>query len=137
MKTYEYKEYWEKGFYERGITSKQSPEVMEYLKELVFRTVLEVGSGKGAFSKALKENFPHIHLTGLDIIDSNKWLDDFIKGDITKIEIKQYDLILCCNILLHIKPQHIHEVIKKLNENCKRLVVLDYYPQEQKKTILT
>lgn len=125
---YHYKEYWEKAF-----TAQQKEgyfeDILNFLRTIKFNKVLEIGSGQGHISKLLKDNF-NIELTGIDIIESNPYLDYFINSDITKIDLTHYDLIIGRYVLMHIKPRDINPLMKKINDNSNHVCFLEYSPIE-------
>jgi len=128
MKTYHYLDYWANAFSGQDVGLDFIPDIIEHLKHLDFKYVLELGSGKGVLSKELKENFD-IVLGGLDIVGPNKYLDNFYHGDLSKMQFHhKFDLIVGRFILMHIKPADIKHVIKLINHNSKLICFVDYNP---------
>ena len=126
---YDYSDYWWRAFSyqkEKGFI----PELLEHLKGVNFFNVLELGSGQGHLTKALKENF-NCHITGIDIIGPNYFLDEYWQRDLSNLLFnKDFDLIVGRFILMHIKPQHIEHLLKQIKEHGKHLAFIDYNPLE-------
>ena len=122
----------------------QEQTLTEYLKRNVsFSSVLEVGCGFGRITKILLSNFPEItkyvavdlspeqienaknHVTGAD----KRGVLEFVVSDIQSLEINsKYDIIIAPEVLLHILPSEIKEIIGKLVVWSKRNVVnIDWY----------
>lgn len=122
----------------------QEQTLTEYLKKNVsFSSVLEVGCGFGRITKILLSNFPEItryvavdlspdqienakrHVMGVD----KKGVLEFVVSDIQSLEISsKHDLIIAPEVLLHILPSEIKEVIEKLVVWSKRNIVnIDWY----------
>lgn len=125
---YNYKNYWEIKGREKAEewNSIKRQFLLNELKQLKFKTVLELGCGDGQLSSLIK-NF-NCNLTGLDIskhrIESNQFLDKKIQLDIFDFNNeKKYDLIICSHFLLHIEPRNIKQVIKKMINLSKRYIV--------------
>jgi cyclopropane fatty-acyl-phospholipid synthase-like methyltransferase len=148
------KEYW----LERGKVYKQEFQynkkfklqeqmLIDYLKKQVsFSTVLEVGCGFGRITKLLLSNFPDISeyvavdLSPEQIENAKKYVLGvdkktalrFIVSDIQSLELdSKYDLVIAPEVLLHILPSEIKDVIARLEGWSKRNIVnIDWYEEE-------
>jgi SAM-dependent methyltransferase len=124
----------------------QEQTLIEYLrKNISFSTVLEVGCGFGRITKILLSNFPEIkeyvavdlspeqienaknHIVGVD----KRGVLKFIVSDIQSLQLNsKYDLVLAPEVLLHILPSEINDVIVKLVGWARRHVVnIDWYEE--------
>jgi SAM-dependent methyltransferase len=147
------KEYW----LERGKVYKQEFQynkkfklqeqmLIDYLKKQVsFSTVLEVGCGFGRITKLLLSNFPEIteyvavDLSPEQIENAKKYVLGvdkrtalrFIVSDIQSLELdSKYELVIAPEVLLHILPSEIKDVIARLEGWSKRNIVnLDWYEE--------
>jgi SAM-dependent methyltransferase len=126
-----------------------------------FFTVLEVGCGFGRITKLLLSNFPDINeYVAVDISPhqvenakeyvkpalearkrrrNNKDKDNdsvnlkFIVSDILSLEQlnKKYDLVIASEVLLHVLPSQIEQVIQKLvNMSNKHVINIDWYEEQ-------
>lgn len=148
------KEYW----LERGKVYKQEFQynkkfklqeqmLIDYLKKQVsFSTVLEVGCGFGRITKLLLSNFPEIteyvavDLSPEQIENAKKYVLGvdkrtalrFIVSDIQSLQLdSKYDLVIAPEVLLHILPSEIKDVIARLEGWSKRNIVnIDWYEEE-------
>jgi len=125
---YEYLEYWN----ERGKTNAEEwkfikqEKIFNLLSNLDFKTVLELGCGNGEFSKIIK-GFD-CELIGIDLssdrIEKNKFIDIGFKQDFINWSFQhRYDLVCCSHFLLHIKPNHIKQVIENIKAISKRYIL--------------
>jgi ubiquinone/menaquinone biosynthesis C-methylase UbiE len=122
----------------------QEQMLTEYLKKNVsFSTVLEVGCGFGRITRILLSNFPEIteyiavDLSPEQIENAKNYVMEedkrgvvrFIVSDIQSLEINsKYDLVIAPEVLLHILPSEIKEVIAKLVRwSRKNIVNIDWY----------
>ena len=147
------KEYW----LERGKVYKQEFQynkkfklqeqmLIDYLKKQVsFSTVLEVGCGFGRITKLLLSNFPEIteyvavDLSPEQIENAKKYVLGvdkrtalkFIVSDIQSLELdSKYDLVIAPEVLLHILPLEIKNVIARLEGWSKRNIInIDWYEE--------
>ena len=147
------KEYW----LERGKVYKQEFQynkkfklqeqmLIDYLKKQVsFSTVLEVGCGFGRITKLLLSNFPEIteyvavDLSPEQIENAKKYVLGvdkrtalkFIVSDIQSLELdSKYDLVIAPEVLLHILPSEIKDVIARLEGWSKSNIVnIDWYEE--------
>lgn len=147
------KEYW----LERGKVYKQEFQynkkfklqeqmLIDYLKKQIsFSTVLEVGCGFGRITKLLLSNFPEIteyvavDLSPEQIENAKKYVLGvdkrtalkFIVSDIQSLELdSKYDLVIAPEVLLHILPSEIKDVIARLEGWSKRNIVnIDWYEE--------
>jgi SAM-dependent methyltransferase len=147
------KEYW----LERGKVYKQEFQynkkfklqeqmLIDYLKKQVsFSTVLEVGCGFGRITKLLLSNFPEISeyeavdLSPEQIENAKKYVLGvdkrtalkFIVSDIQSLELdSKYDLVIAPEVLLHILPSEIKDVIARLEGWSKKNIVnIDWYEE--------
>ena len=122
----------------------QEQMLIEYIKKNIsFSTVLEVGCGFGRITRILLSNFPDIteyiavDLSPEQIENANDYVMrvdkrgvvSFIVSDIQSLEIdSKYDLVIAPEVLLHILPSEIKEVIGKLVRlSRKNIVNIDWY----------
>ena len=118
--------------------------LVEYLrKNISFSTVLEVGCGFGRITKIILSNFPEVtEYVAVDlspdqienarnyVMGSDKrGVLKFIVSDIQSLEMNlKYDLVIAPEVLLHILPSEIKEVLVKMVGWSRRNVVnIDWY----------
>jgi trans-aconitate methyltransferase len=150
---YNPKEFW----YERGKSYKEKFEynkkyklqeqmIVDYLKTISsFLTVLEVGCGFGRITKILLSNFPDIEeYVGIDLsphqIENAKEYVKLVKAKQLKFIVsdiesfqsdKKYDLVIASEVLMHILPSEIEEVMRKLVDRSNQHVVnIDWYEEK-------
>jgi SAM-dependent methyltransferase len=129
--------------------------LIDYLKDYFlshasFSTVLEVGCGFGRITRLLLSNFPYIkdYLAidlSVDQIENAKEFVrpavarhdqlNFVVSDIQSFQNqKKYDLVLASEVLMHILPSEIDEVIRKLVTISKNHVInIDWYEEQAPK----
>ena len=146
LKPYKPKEYWEKRgrVYKKEykyseLSEKQEKVLVDYMKSLSFDTVLEFGCGFGRITKVLLENFPIKKYVALDLSpDQLNNAKNLCKGydNVTFVQStiqdfypdEKFDLVLGVEVLLHVLPEEIDDVIKKLVSLTKKhLVHIDWY----------
>ena len=83
------------------------------------QSLLDAGTGRGAYAVATADMFPNSHITAVDIVIFKEWSTwgrkniSFAQGDLTKLdEVNAYDAIFSIDVLEHIP--HNEEVIAKL-----------------------
>jgi len=134
LKGYKPEDYWyERGkVYQKEFKSSQSQlhtvqekMLIDYLKSLSFETVLEFGCGFGRITKLMLENFSIKKYTAFDlsshqINNAKKFCENFnnvwfVQTTIQDFEPEEkYDLVLGVEVLLHVLPNDIHNVLNKL-----------------------
>jgi trans-aconitate methyltransferase len=121
-----------------------------FLSHASFSTVLEVGCGFGRITKLLLSNFPYItdYLAvdlSVDQIENAKEFVrpavarhdqlNFVVSDIQSFQNqKKYDLVLASEVLMHVLPSDIDEVMRKLVTISKNHVInIDWYEEQTPK----
>ena len=126
--------------------------LIDYLKNNVssFSSVLEVGCGFGRITKLLLSNFPNItEYLAIDLspdqIENAKELIRqgmvmkghdpnliFMVSDVQSFQVqKKYDLVIASEVLMHILPSEIDEVMRKLvSMSNEHIVNIDWYEQQ-------
>jgi SAM-dependent methyltransferase len=127
--------------------------LIDYLKNHLsgssFSTVFEVGCGFGRITKLLLSNFPNIteylaiDLSPDQIENAKEFVRasietkeqnlklDFMVSNIQSFQIqKKYDLVMASEVLMHVLPSEIEEVIRKLvSMSNEHVVNIDWYEQ--------
>ena len=124
----------------------QEQMLIEYLKKYSFSSILEVGCGFGRITKLLLSNFPEItdyyafdlsshqienakiSITGMPKSESVQ----FAVSDIQSFQApKKYDLVIASEVLLHILPSEIEQVIGKLMSLSNKYICnIDWYEEK-------
>ena len=130
----------------------QEKMLIDYLKGVVppFSTVLELGCGFGRITKLMLLNFPSItEYTAVDL--SHDQIENakeyvkyppfskgkvdlrFIVSNIQSLEMEnKYDLVIASEVLLHILPSEIKDVMQKMvNMSNRHVINIDWYEQHQ------
>ena len=162
MMSYIPREYWLKhgrtykdDFRYNKLFELQERVLIDYMKQnsTSFSSVLEIGCGFGRITKLLLTNFAGIsEYHALDISPEQiqnarqlmndekevfkNGLDlDFAVGDITSLQVqKKYDLVIAAEVLMHILPEEIRDVMHKLVKSSNKHVLnIDWYEEQRSK----
>ncbi len=138
--------YWSERFEpskEKGISADET----EFIKSSLTRAkmVLDYGVGLGRYFPLYKGKT----VTGVDIVDirKEKLLENAALHDIEfdlkvksspgakiKSKIKQYDLAVCCHLLLHqSKESYVRKIMTEMAEISKKVVIVSFYNPEKTK----
>ena len=120
----------------------QIPPLLEAVKKINPKSILEVGAGWGRIVKEIRKISDAEYLA-LDLsYDRLKMIDDKTIGrkvidfmDFNSIE-RRYDLIIAVEVLMHIPPDIITQFVAKMKVMGKTLITLDYDPQEPRDIVL-
>ena len=127
----------------------QERSLLDYLVNVTpFSTVLEVGCGFGRITKLLLSNFPDIleyvaiDLSPDQIENAKEYVRpvietkednplNFIVSDIQSFQgEKKYDLVISSQVLMHILPSEIEQVINKIvNMSNEHVINIDWYEE--------
>jgi trans-aconitate methyltransferase len=119
-----------------------------------FSTVLELGCGFGRITKLLLSNFPNVQeYTAIDLspdqIENAKEFVrpvietkehnplTFIVSDIQSFQNdKKYDLVISAEVLLHILPSEIEQVMNKIvNMSNEHVINIDWYQRKAPRNV--
>ena len=120
--------------------------LIEYLKKYSFDSVLEVGCGFGRITKLLLNNFPGIKeyfafdlsahqvenaKLNIDGVKNNE-IVQFAVSDIQSLQItKKYDLVIASEVLMHVLPSEIEQIIQKLvGFSTKYVCNIDWFEEK-------
>lgn len=111
--------------------------ILKALREIAFESVLELGCNAGPNLAVIKEKFPHVKLSGMDInqsaVDNAHTYLNVIHGmdaDIKCGNIKEHipfalhDIVLVDAVLMYVEPDAIKKVIKEASGLAKKAVIL-------------
>ncbi|MBF0096741.1 MAG: methyltransferase domain-containing protein [Magnetococcales bacterium] len=97
-------------------------------------TVLDLGANRGLNAVAIKRLFPGTHMTSVEINKTaashlRKLADEVHECSILDFEPpRQYDLVMITGVLIHINPDALPIVYRKMEQAAKRFVLIsDYY----------
>jgi ubiquinone/menaquinone biosynthesis C-methylase UbiE len=131
----------------------QEQMLIDYLKKNLIipssssLTVLEVGCGFGRITRLLLQNFPNIReylavdLSRHQIENAKQYVEKegqsnvdlkFIVSDIQSLKVgKRYGLVIAIEVVLHILPSEINQIVTKLvNMSNKHVVNIDWYEEQ-------
>lgn len=114
-----------KRFQSSESTQKQEKKLIEVLNQFTFETVLEFGCGFGRISKLLLDNFPIKKYNAFDLSPhqinyASKLCEKFSNASFEVKQIqdfksdKKFDLVIGAEVLMHILPIEIDDVVNKL-----------------------
>lgn len=121
-----------------GVYQKQEKILLNYLKNLQFRSVLELGCGFGRLTNLIMDNFDIDDYVALDVspdqlshLKPRKNLQR-VNGDIMTFNpSRKFDLILSAEVLMHQLPSHISSIIAKMKlMSNKHIINIDYFCEE-------
>jgi SAM-dependent methyltransferase len=119
-------------------------------------SVLEVGCGFGRITRLLLEHFNNsitkyvaVDMSPDQINNAKRYVNETGKDEILKFFVsdiqslnsidvskERYDLVLACEVLLHVLPSEIDQVIRQLTDlSSKHVVNVDWYEEEAPKKI--
>ena len=98
-------------------------------------TLIEFGANKGMNMRALKALLPSAHFTGIEInkgaAEEMSKIDgiNVVNESVLDFEPNaQYDLVLSKGFLIHINPEHLQSVYKKMVQASSRYILIaEYY----------
>ncbi len=96
----------------------------DLLKATGLKTVLDYGSGKGAFGAELSRIVPDVTVVNYDPAIP-QWASD----------PPVCDVVLCNDVLEHVEPEHIESVLAHLASKARHLALLSIADHEAKKTL--
>ena len=138
---YHPEQYWSKRTLDRfAAHDHQEKVLLDTLKQLNFKTVMEFGCGTGRIAKILKDNFDIDKYLGIDFsqfridearkVTSQDYTFEFKTTDASSFHRDmKYDLVLGIEFLMHVKPSQVNHMLKNMLRHTKQdLITLDYYP---------
>ena len=132
MPKYRYLEFWENKGVEPAQPFNEDKRrlIRNILKDIDYTTVLEFGCGDGQLSQLIKEKT--CHLTGVDISEDRLQMNNDVDAKLllnianSDFLFPVSDLVICSHFLLHIKPEDIEQVFKKmLKYSSKYLIMIE------------
>ncbi|MDL2259830.1 hypothetical protein LJB99_02995 [Deltaproteobacteria bacterium OttesenSCG-928-K17] len=98
-------------------------------------SILEVGSNIGLNLRTLRDIFPKSELSGVEINSkAAKQLSDWGQAEVYNQSIfdfssnNQYDLVFTSGVLIHINPDQLASVYKKMYSLSRRyIIIIEYY----------
>ena len=99
-------------------------------------SVLEVGANRGLNLSAMSRLFPNQERDGIEInaaaaerLRGNTAVNDVFEGSANSVVInKQYDLVLCKGVLIHLNPSALPECYARFSKWSKKYVLFaEYY----------
>lgn len=103
-------------------------------------SILELGANVGSNLQAINQLLPQAHIEGVEInkdsaIELDKWLKTInvnsacYHDSIFDFETqKTYDLVLLKTVLIHINPEKLADVYKKIHQlSAKYIIIAEYY----------
>lgn len=141
---YNPKEYWSNAgrVQKDEILKIQAKAIMKNIADLHFTTVFELGPGEGRITEPILKNKDIIIYDSIDYTPERieilkEKLKDYEQfnvkyGDFQSMNlVRKYDLVLASEVLMHIKPDEVYDVMKKMVSISDKYVVnIDYWEDE-------
>jgi SAM-dependent methyltransferase len=148
LSAYNYRDFWitpYKADSDDPKFDRQNIIIPEVIDDLKFDSVLEIGVGDGRLTKMVYLNHTPKKYDVLDINEfnlvevKNKFPNvHTILADITNFRIQdKYDLIISCETLMHILPEHFQQVMDNICQASKQIINIDYSEDLQSSTLST
>lgn len=121
--------------------AEQEYELINFIEDnrIPHKSVLEIGCGFGRISRLITDNFDTSIYDAMDISQDqiNKAISltkenriNYRCMNISDLDYyTKYDLILAVEVLMHIPPLAIHDIIRKLVNKSTHFIHIDYYEQ--------
>lgn len=113
----------------------QEYQLIEYLKSIEFKSVLEFGCGFGRITNLIQNILKPAFYSAVDVsseqLDHIRYVDETIQADIEHFNLdRKYDLVIAVEVLMHQLPSKIQIIIDKMISLSKKHVInVDYYWQ--------
>lgn len=134
--------YWKRGIPKSPEHVEQEKLLTRLLTPMPFESVLDVGCGGGRIGRLIKGIRPSAEYTGVDISDqalkvARSYLPkaDLIQSSVQDFEPTErwdtrhkWDLVLTCEVLMHIEPPDIEAVVSKLMRAARMLFIVEWLP---------
>lgn len=109
--------------------------ILGHLNKLSFKSVLDIGCGDGRMADLIFKNFNIERYVGIDLskdrlmmLEKKSYPATLVYGDYLKTIFPQFDLIIASHVLLHIHPFNIKDFIRKMTNESKHIIHIDYFP---------
>jgi len=134
---YDPKKYWEKRAEcwdsIQGDHVYDEKQVVEQLKKLDPKSILDVGCGNGNWTKIINKEFPKMDYLGVDIsvglikkAKENNKHNKFVVGDVRTMKLpKKYDLAFAYTCFLHVPPADMEKTVENLKTLAKRIIFIE------------
>ena len=108
--------------------------IFKYLKNIEFKSVLDVGCGNAFLLKSIRKKWPAAKITGIDYEISSNLVEfsrnnkriNFIEGDVSeelkKIGKNSFDIIFCTHLLEHLREPK--KLILEMRELAKKRLII-------------
>lgn len=111
------------------VQKKVAKNLISYIENKNFNSILELGCGTGVFTKEIYENLNYINLDLNDIFDTKDYLKNiqytnFFVKNMEELEIKYYDLIVSSSAFQWVN--NLEKFIYKLSQKTKTLIFSIY-----------
>lgn len=127
--------YWRTGIAPSSEHVRQEALLRTILREIEFQSVLDVGCGGGRLGRLIHDVNPDVQYTGIDISDqalmvARSYLPDAELEQTTlsafKTRGRHWDLVLTCEVLLHIPPEDIEFAVSKLRKMGDQVLAVEW-----------
>lgn len=129
----------EKNFVDGPAFRHQEERLLEAISHLEFTSILEIGCGFGRITKLLRERYPDAEITAIDLSPERlvstrakvgnsielvaSTVQSFDPPPVDERTTRTWDLVLAVETLMHIPPNEIESVVRKLASLSDRYVV--------------
>jgi hypothetical protein len=95
------------------------PIIMDIIRELSPKSILDIGVGLGYYGEMIRRDLPSVILEGIEVFDYYNYRWDFydciIKEDVRVTSLNNYDLYLMIDVIEHMSKEDGHALLNRLN----------------------
>lgn len=103
--------------------------LQQFLDIANFKSILDIGAGRGEAAKVIKEKYPDCEVTSIDLKDYrnsiNKQYSNFLAINLMDpiISLPIVEAIICLGVLEHVEETHLNKILSTFSRVTKHMLL--------------